>query len=68
MDLIKPWYLSRTIWASIVAVMAAAGGAVGIPLDEGQQGAMTELVLHAVSAMAGLAAILGRFAATTRIL
>ena len=28
----KPWYLSRTIWASLVAILAAAGGLFGLPV------------------------------------
>ncbi len=68
MDIAKPWYLSRTIWASVVTVMAAAAGAMSMPVDDGQQTALTELTLHVLTALSGLGAIFGRFAATTRIL
>ena len=29
----KPWYLSRTIWASIVTILTGAAGLTGLPLD-----------------------------------
>ena len=28
----KPWYLSRTIWASVVTVAAAVGSLFGLPV------------------------------------
>lgn len=67
MDLIKPWYLSRTIWASVVTVVAAAASLVGLPIDEEASADMIELILQIVTAGSGLAAVLGRLAARTRI-
>ena len=60
----KPWYLSRTIWASIVTVLTGAAGLTGLPID-GQ--ALTETLLQIVSAVSGLVAIFGRLSAKARI-
>ncbi len=63
----KPWYLSRTIWASIVAVLSGGAGYLGIPIGGVENGELTDAVLQAVSAVAGLVAILGRLGAKDRI-
>ena len=67
MDLFKPWYLSRTIWASAVAVIATLAGAIGLPLDAGDVAALPDAVLQAVAAVAGVIAIIGRISARDRI-
>ena len=67
MDSIKPWYLSRTIWASVVTVMSAGGALLGLPVAGLDSGALTESVLQAVTAVSGIVAIFGRLSATTRI-
>ena len=63
----KPWYLSRTIWAAIVSVVATMAGALGYPVDEIGREGLVEALLQIVAAAAGILAILGRFTATTRI-
>ena len=63
----KPWYLSRTIWASIVAVMSGGAGFLGIPIGGVDDAALTDAVLQAVTAVGGLVAILGRLGAKDRI-
>ena len=68
MDAVKSWYQSRTVWASIVTVVAGVAGALGMPIDSGQQGMIVEVALHAVTALSGIIALFGRFAATARIL
>ena len=66
MDL-KPWYLSRTIWASLVTVLAALAGLFGLPADVLQDPAIPDLLLQAVTAVAGLIAIAGRLSAKASI-
>lgn len=63
----KPWYLSRTIWASLVSMAGAVAGFAGLPADTLDQPAMTDALLQVVTAVAGLVAILGRLSATERI-
>ncbi|EKF40645.1 hypothetical protein [Nitratireductor indicus] len=64
----KPWYLSRTIWASMVTIATAAAGILGYQVDEIDSGAVSEGMLSAISAISGLIAIFGRVAAKSRIL
>ncbi|CAG0994195.1 MAG: hypothetical protein F9K19_20985 [Rhizobiaceae bacterium] len=63
----KPWYLSRTIWASLVTVLIAGGSLAGIRLDGIDEGALTDTLMQAATAVAGIVAIAGRFAARSRI-
>jgi len=67
MEIFKPWYLSRTIWASGVAVIATLAGAVGFPLEATDVAALPDAILQAVAAVAGVVAIIGRVSARSRI-
>lgn len=63
----KPWYLSRTIWASLITIATALAGLTGVPLDGLDNQALTDTLLQAITAVSGLVAILGRIDATDRI-
>ncbi len=67
MTTIKPWYLSRTIWASIVTVLTGAAGLAGLPIDGVDGQALTDTLLQVISAVSGLVAIFGRLSAKERI-
>ncbi len=63
----KPWYLSRTIWASLVTIVMAAAGIVGLPVAGIDNTALTETLLQAITAISGLVAIFGRLGASSKI-
>jgi hypothetical protein len=63
----KPWYLSKTILASFVTIAAAVAGMAGHPVGAAEASALTDALLQAVSAVAGIGAIFGRLKATARI-
>lgn len=67
MELLKPWYLSRTIWASLIAVLASVLGLFGFVVQEGDVSSLAEAVTQAVAAIAALVAIIGRIGASSRI-
>ena len=67
MDEAKPWYRSRTIWASLVTVAAALAALSGIAVSEADQAMLTETILQAVTAIGGLVALVGRLVAKSRI-
>ena len=67
MEIFKPWYLSRTIWASGVAVIATLASAVGFPIEASDMAALPDAILQAIAAVAGVIAILGRLSARSRI-
>lgn len=63
----KSWYLSRTIWASVVAMLAGLAGLAGLPTDGLDNAALTDTLLQAITALSGLIAIFGRLFARDRI-
>ncbi len=63
----KPWYLSRTIWASLITFVTAAAGLVGFPVAGLDNAALTDTLLQAIVAISGLVAIFGRLRANSRI-
>jgi hypothetical protein len=63
----KPWYLSRTIWASLVTILLALAGLFEVPIHGVDGGELTDAVMQIVTALAGAAAIIGRLSARERI-
>lgn len=63
----KPWYLSRTIWASLITILMAAAGILGLPVAGIDNAALTDTLLQAITAISGLVAIFGRLGASSRI-
>jgi hypothetical protein len=63
----KPWYLSRTIWASLITIVTAAAGIFGVPVTGIDNAALTDTLLQAIAAISGLVAIFGRMRAKDRI-
>ena len=62
----KPWYLSRTIWASLVTIVTAAAGMLGVPVAGIDNAALTDTLLQAVTAIRA-GGDLWRLAAKSRI-
>ncbi|MEM0899604.1 MAG: hypothetical protein AAGI92_06590 [Pseudomonadota bacterium] len=63
----KPWYLSRTIWASLVSIAASLAAFFGIETDETTRAAITDTLMQMLAAVAGIAAIFGRISARSTI-
>ena len=63
----KPWYLSRTIWASLITIVTAAAAILGVPVAGIDNAALTDTLLQAITAISGLVAIFGRLGANSRI-
>lgn len=63
----KPWYLSKTIWASAVTIATALGAMMGLPSGVIDNGALTDTIIQAITAISGLIAIFGRVSAAKRI-
>lgn len=67
MEQAKPWFKSRTIWASLVTVLAALGALFGIKVGAAEQTVLTETILQTVTAIGAIVAIVGRVVAKSRI-
>ncbi|MEJ6781384.1 hypothetical protein [Aminobacter sp. Piv2-1] len=64
---VKPWYLSRTIWASVVTLLVGIAGVAGVPVAGIDNAALTDTLLQAITAISGLVALMGRLSARERI-
>ena len=67
MSKFKPWYTSKSIWGSIVAVIAVIASAFGLEIDEHSQSLIVDAALQMVAISASLFSVLGRLNATSRI-
>lgn len=67
MNTVKPWYFSKTIWASIVTVMLSVGSIVGMPVHAVDPQMVADMLVQLVMALAGITAIFGRLSATDQI-
>lgn len=63
----KPWYQSKTVWGSVIAIAAALLGVWDVRIEESDQARLVELIVQAAGALGGLLALVGRFAASRRI-
>ena len=63
----KPWYASRTIWGSIIALLAAVASAFEVEIDQQMQTTFIESVLQLVAIGGSMLAVFGRMTATTQI-
>ena len=63
----KTWYLSRTVWAGMVAISLSLTNALGLATETVDQGMVTDVILQLATAVAGFVTVFGRIKATTRI-
>ncbi len=63
----KPWYASKTIWGSLIAMFAGIGSAFGLDIDASTQAGLVDGTLKVVAAAGSLLAIYGRFSANSSI-
>ena len=63
----KPWHQSKTVWASLFALLSSILGAFGFNLPLEVQPILTESVLQISSGIAALIALYGRITAKQKI-
>ena len=63
----KPWYLSKTVWGSLVAILAAFLGLWDFDIPARDQERVVELLVQIAGAGGGMLALVGRFMATRRL-
>ena len=64
---LKPWYLSKTVWGSLVAILAALAGLFDIEFHPDDQRRAVDMLVQGIGAAGALLALLGRLRATHRI-
>lgn len=67
MDDVKPWYQSKTVIASIVAVVAVIAGYFGYDIGGAEQAGLVESITSGIAVVGGLLAAFFRITATKQI-
>ena len=67
MNQYKPWYASKTIWASLVSLAAAIGAGFGVEIDQQMQTTFVETALQLAAVTGSVIAVVGRVSATSLI-
>ena len=63
----KAWWQSKTVWASLIAMIAGAASLSGVHLDATLQDELATLITAAAEVAAGATSLIGRIGADTRI-
>ena len=63
----KPWFASKTIWASIATIALSSPGFSGDTLEGADQASIAETTVQFLTAICGVIALFGRISATTLI-
>ncbi len=63
----KPWYQSKTIWASLIAIGAGIASPFGVDIDQALQISISQAVMQFITAASSIFAIFGRITAKSAI-
>lgn len=66
-DTTKPWWTSKTVWGSIIAMLAGVATFAGLKLDATLQDQLAELVVGLANVVGGALAWYGRVKAQGKI-
>jgi CDP-diglyceride synthetase len=67
MEEMKHWYLSKTVWGALIAIVASLLPAMGMELVGSIQGELADHLVSLAGAVGGLLAIYGRLTAEKRL-
>lgn len=56
----KKWYMSKSVWGGMIAVVAAVAGAFGYMLSPEDQASLTDAAVVVAGAVGGVLAVYGR--------
>lgn len=64
---LKNWYMSRTVWGGVVAILASCGNLLGLEIASEDQSGLVDGLTALAAAAGGLVAIWGRISARKRL-
>jgi hypothetical protein len=67
MEEMKQWYLSKTVWGALIAILASLLPAMGAELGADAQSQLADNLVSLAGAIGGLIAIYGRLTAEKRV-
>jgi len=67
MDDVKMWYKSKTVWGSLIAILASVLQAAGVELGLDDQNQLADAAVTLAGTFGGLLALYGRLSASSVI-
>jgi glutamate synthase domain-containing protein 3 len=67
MNELKNWYMSKTVWGGLIAILASCGNLLGLDIAAEDESGLVDGLTALVAAAGGLVAIWGRISARTRL-
>jgi hypothetical protein len=64
---LKNWYMSKTVWGGVVAILASCSHLLGVEIGLDNQSGLVDGLTALATAAGGLVAIWGRISATKRL-
>lgn len=64
---LKNWYMSKTVWGGVVAILASCSHILGVEIGSDDQSGLVDGLTALATAAGGLVAIWGRISATKRL-
>lgn len=64
----KPWYVSKTVWGSVVAILASVLGLWDFDMSAADQDRLVDMIVQLIGTAGGVLALVGRFRATRVLL
>lgn len=63
----KTWYMSKTVWGGVVAILASCANFLGLDVTHEEQSGLVDGLTALAAAAGGLLAIWGRISARARL-
>ncbi len=67
MNDLKTWYMSKTVWGGVVAILASCANLLGLEITAEDERGIADGLTALAAAAGGLMAIWGRISARTRL-
>lgn len=67
MNDLKTWYMSKTVWGGVVAILASCANLLGLEITAEEERGTADGLTALAAAAGGLMAIWGRISARTRL-
>ncbi|WP_428428008.1 hypothetical protein [Pararhizobium sp.] len=67
MNDLKTWYMSKTVWGGVVAILASCANLLGLEIAHEDESGIVDGLTALAAAIGGLIAVWGRISARARL-
>lgn len=64
---LKPWYLSKTVWGGVLAIVASLANLAGLGIGSLEQAELADHMTALLAAAGGIIAVAGRIVAKRKL-